>query len=36
MADVQVTCVNKQPRLNPHEGITHLGVAVGGGRAKKW
>ncbi len=25
MADVQVTCVNKQPRLNPHEGITHLG-----------
>lgn len=25
MADVQVTCVNKQPRQNPYEGITHLG-----------
>lgn len=25
MADAQVTCVNKQPRANPHEGITHLG-----------
>ncbi len=25
MADVQVTCINKQPRVNPHEGITHLG-----------
>ena len=25
MADAQVTCVNKQPRDNPHEGITHLG-----------
>jgi len=25
MADVLVTCVNKQPRQNPHEGITHLG-----------
>ncbi len=25
MADVQVTCVNKIPRNNPHEGITHLG-----------
>jgi len=25
MADVQVTCINKQPRNNPHEGITHLG-----------
>ena len=25
MADAQVTCVNKQPRNNPHEGITHLG-----------
>lgn len=25
MADCQVTCVNKQPRANPHEGITHLG-----------
>jgi len=25
MADVQVTCVNKQPRFDPYEGITHLG-----------
>jgi hypothetical protein len=25
MADVQVKCINKQPRQNPHEGITHLG-----------
>ena len=25
MADKQVTCINKQPRVNPHEGITHLG-----------
>ena len=25
MADVQVRCINKVPRNNPHEGITHLG-----------
>ena len=25
MADARVTCINKQPRDNPHEGITHLG-----------
>lgn len=25
MADVQVTCINKQPRDSTHEGITHLG-----------
>ena len=25
MADVQVTCINKQPRDNTDEGITHLG-----------
>lgn len=25
MADVQVTCINKTPRNDPHEGITHLG-----------
>jgi hypothetical protein len=25
MADVQVACINKQFRQNPHEGITHLG-----------
>lgn len=27
MADVQVACINKQPRNDPHEGITHLGGA---------
>ncbi|MEJ0092580.1 MAG: DUF3892 domain-containing protein [Methylocella sp.] len=26
MADRQVTCINKQPRNDTHEGITHLGV----------
>lgn len=31
MADVQVTCVNKQPRYNPYEGISHLG-----GRGWRW
>lgn len=25
MADAQVSCINKQPRTDPHEGITHLG-----------
>ena len=25
MADVQETCINKRPRDNTHEGITHLG-----------
>jgi len=25
MADVQVTCINKRPRDDTHEGITHLG-----------
>jgi len=25
MADVLVTCINKQQRNNPYEGITHLG-----------
>jgi hypothetical protein len=25
MADIQVRCINKTPRNNPHEGITHLG-----------
>lgn len=29
MADVQVTCINKIPRNNPHEGITHLGNSTG-------
>jgi hypothetical protein len=27
MADVRVGCINKQPRNNTHEGITHLGFA---------
>ncbi len=27
MPDVQVTCINKTPRNNTHEGITHLGGA---------
>lgn len=31
MADVQVTCINKQPRNSTHEGITHLG-----GSGWKW
>ena len=29
MADVQVTCINKIPRENPYEGITHLGNSTG-------
>jgi len=31
MADVQVTCINKQPRNDTHHGITHLG-----GSTWKW
>jgi len=31
MADVQVSCINKQPRNDPYEGITHLGGTGGGG-----
>lgn len=27
MADALVSCINKQPRNNPYEGITHLGGA---------
>lgn len=27
MVDVWVTCINKQPRHDPYEGITHLGGA---------
>lgn len=27
MADVQVTCINKLPRDDTHQGITHLGGA---------
>jgi hypothetical protein len=29
MADVQVTCINKLPRDDTHEGITHLGNSEG-------
>lgn len=25
MADARVTCINKVPRTNQHDGITHLG-----------
>lgn len=31
MPDVVVTCINKDPRNNTHEGITHLGGPGGGG-----
>ncbi len=31
MADVQVTCINKLPRNDPYDGITHLG-----GSGWKW
>jgi Protein of unknown function (DUF3892) len=31
MADAQVTCINKLPRNDTHEGITHLG-----GSGWKW
>lgn len=34
MADVLVSCINKVPRNNPHEGITHLGGS--GGSGWKW
>lgn len=29
MADVNITCIRKQPRNNPYEGITHLGNSQG-------
>lgn len=29
MADVQITCITKNPRDNTHEGITHLGNSKG-------
>lgn len=31
MADARVTCINKQPRDNPYDGITYLG-----GKDWKW
>jgi hypothetical protein len=31
MAEFQVTCINKIPRDDSHEGITHLGGPGGGG-----
>lgn len=34
MADVLVTCINKIPRDNPYDGITHLGGP--GGNGWKW
>ena len=34
MADVRVSCINKNPRDNTHEGITHLGGT--GGNGWKW
>ena len=27
--DVQITCINKNPRDNTHEGITHVGNSQG-------
>ncbi|MDP1598719.1 DUF3892 domain-containing protein [Phenylobacterium sp.] len=27
MSDLQVTCINKTPRNDPHQGITYLGGA---------
>ncbi len=32
MADMRVTCINKQPRQDPYEGITHLGGVAAGVR----
>jgi hypothetical protein len=29
--DLEITCINKQPRENTHEAITHLGGPFGGG-----
>jgi hypothetical protein len=37
MADIQVTCINKQPRDNPHEGISTWAIPprTGGGHGSK-
>jgi Protein of unknown function (DUF3892) len=29
MSDIQLTCINKMLRDNPHEGITHVGNSGG-------
>lgn len=29
MADIEIICINKVPRENKHEGITHLGSVHG-------
>ncbi|MBI3677908.1 MAG: DUF3892 domain-containing protein [Proteobacteria bacterium] len=36
MADLQVTCINKEPRVDPHHGITHLGGPGSSGNGWKW
>lgn len=35
MADFQITCVNKQPRDNPHEGIINVG-GPNNGNGQRW
>ena len=30
MADLQITCVNKSDRMNPHDRITRVGGGAGG------
>jgi hypothetical protein len=35
MGDFQITCINKQPRDNSYEGITHLG-GPNNGNGMRW